>query len=527
MKGNISPAHLIRLSQKGGLLLYLVLHLGVYFLLSHGVPGFDRRGLRLGTDSIFLANIVEYEANKNAYPSDWLEYVWPWNYWETVQKISSAYAMTIPGKWLHIVLGPGWRLGMTMLNAAVIWCAWSLLSPILFTGKKGRWYQAAKLWFLLNPLTVYLNTQISKEGPVLLALVLILQACNLPQGGTKRFWSGIGLFSMGLGLLLWLRGWEQTGAFAFILVPCLLIRVCQSFKKKAAWQPKVHFMGCLLLLVGLLLLAATQRVNIRHFAIYYGELPAAEARLKTGVGLEMGQEKWTRKKISEGKRANPVKRFETGSEIFFNSSEMVGENPFGPAIFFNPPETVAGNRWICATWLPKVLDVQIANLTARRAGFLSTPGVANFTRPIPHHFLGALLCSPRAFADGALLPVQDFLTSKNVGNRILGWLLLPVFLATLLLMLFFLANLAAQKCAPSSMTVLCLVVSSWGLFLYGYVVLNLGTLVRLRHPFWVLMVTALMAAAQWFRDRQGQHPVAGLAGKDPVEVQNNLAGNLS
>lgn len=497
-----------------GLLAYLALHLGLYFALAHSVPGFDHRGLRLGTDSIYLADIAEYEAQKNPRPENWLENFWPWNYWEPVQVANPAYSVAALPKILILLCGGAWRPCQVLLHAACIWFLWLLLSHCLIPGVHNLWSKAARIFFLLNPITVYLNLQISKEIPVLASLLALLFGLTVSSSSGQRLWVGGIAFSAGLFIFLWIRGFAQTAAFLGILVPILGIYLIHAVVKKSHWQKKIYFGFLTLAFCGFLSWGLRQKKEAQAFIITYRGTVLEQVPKEHLAHPDPDPSLWGREKALSASQplltlSQPIlfnidmnpnyAMSQVGSEGSFSSSKAL-EQRF---------------QWRTTPGIPEFVDNQAARLSILRLGFRNTLGSTRFFREIPGHFGAFCLQIPQALLDGLLLPVVDFLSVPNTSQQRFGLLCLPWALLTAFLILLFVRLIIKQgffalQFGPA------FALSLWGLMLYGYVVLNLGALVRLRNPFWVLFISSLLTGLASYQDRRKRQACPGSSGQSSI-----------
>ena len=473
-------------------LAYLAINLAVHLWLAHAQPGFDSHGHREKTDSTFYGQIAEYEATKNIWPQHWWENLWPLNYWESVQKINPAYAVAILPKILMLVAGSWWASLLVISNACLVWASWQLLVAILQPEEKGFWLTVARYFFLLNPWTVYLNTQISKEVWVLLALCLVLRGSLASPCGTPAASRRVLALVVGFAILFWMRGWAQTLALTVIL-PLLLLFSCkatQSKGEKNRWENVLVGLTLLGLLV-LIKMTTSQSSFTIGCRIFYDNRPVENLSSKAVGELDPDPSRWSR--VFGISNVEPF-ALQRGSEL------QRGTSYLDPMIL----RTLA---WNYHPFLPRALENIPANLSVFRAGFLSTPGSSNFARNIPNSTAGFLGTLPQAVWDGVLLPWQDFIFAREIQPKKVGIVCLGFFIPTMALILAALTLVFLRKKIPLQAWAMA-AFSLWGMALYGFIILNLGSLVRIRHPLWMIFVGVLALCLGRFRSHSSARSFA-------------------
>ena len=467
-------------------LLYIILNLAIHFWFAHGAKGFDSLGHRIGTDSVFLANVARFEAQQNASPFYWWENFWPLNYWEPIQKVSPVNALAIPGKIFLIMTGPAWKIMGVIPNASMTWLAWFLLVCVLGTNPRSVWAQVtAGIFFLCNPLSLYLNTQISKEIPILLASATHLYSIFSQVHNVFGMVKNLVLFSLGALAVLWIRGGAQS--LALLVVPGTILLAI------AAWiikdDPQLHRYTCLLAQMGFLFVFAwavhQQKLQLVEMPITYKGQPF----LKGGdlyKELDMNPQLWTRGSIRNSTRvSDDLEENKQSTETTPALSQI--EN----LKIVTSRKTMHNDGWERQKIIPFILDNQVQKLCFFRKGFQNTPAATLIERPRPKNVFEALACLPQAAIDGIFLPLIDLLFSQDQVRKKAGLVFAPFFFLTLTCLALFCHQLFQQR-GLSAPAIAILVFCGWNLILYGFVLLNAGTLLRIRHPYWVILITTLI-----------------------------------
>jgi len=405
-------------------------------------------------------------------------------------------------KILILVCGKFWRVSQVLLYAALTWCLCGLLSQALIPGIKNIWSQAGKLFFLLNPLSLYLNTQMSKEVPVLAGLILLLFAINTHPSSSRKILAKSFAFGIGLIVFLWIRGQAQMAAFLSLLLPILFASGFRSFFKGARLR-EVCLSGVFgVILASTLFWCLRQNQPIEEFEILYENVPLEQIPKQNWSHLDPDPFLWLRQEAKA--TVCNIHLPDHPRPVFFKfegSYDVVG---LDDAKANSPTEKFV---WNFTPRIPSLIDEQAARLTLLRLGFLNTPGLTRFDRPLPKSLAEFLWQVPQAILDGMFLPVFGFLKSANAGQSQAGLLCLPALVLTAGMILLFVADIFRRGASLPAVFFSTLAFSGWGLFLYGYVIMNLGALLRLRHPFWVLFVSALFMGLAHLHHR-GNAPLA-------------------
>lgn len=397
------------------------------------------------------------------------------------------------------------------------------------------WWPAffGSLLFVVNPAALQWVAQIHRDGVFILGNLLVLfgmlQFLNgLKSANTWRLVSG---FAGGVAgtLLVWVARlyWVQILLVFVLLVSLLLVLTCWGIHrvadgKKSQGLYSVFFVVCLLLFQGWL---------VKYHSAGFIELPPDSA------ALSEPQARLTEKSIesSPAQNARPLVSAELPRVQVLPTEKSVGPAPAQEARLQVPDELPAQVRvtekpagfppvqaeidrpaiksWERSKWLPEFVEQKLYHLSVARLGAIMTGGNTVVDTDVrlnsARDFVGYF---PRALQLGLLSPFPNLW--KGEGSTPVMTMARKIMGVTTLVFYFFLLGLLAGVIShrKNLTTWIILMFCILGILMFSYTYPNIGTMLRFRYGFYMLLIAFGAAhivelVLRWQKKRMAEKPV--------------------